>query len=216
MHNKIGSITGISGLIIALISLYISYQTNLDREENLRVSLNPQRFGYETQIKAPVADAIPALLKTNWDIVVTNTSDRKTTILENEIFLLGDNGRREYSGLLQGLYLESGEKATLPMALESGEYIKLKAVIGYEIAPVAYRLLQKANYKPSVPFPIDEMHSFLCSHKVDFRDNDALCTQGMISISDTSTDSLYILKLSTARDNSFETAGFWYKVKTTY
>lgn len=216
MHNKIGSFTGVAGFIIALISLYISYQTSLDREENLRVSLNPQRFGYETQIKAPVADVIPALLKTNWDIVITNTSDRKTTILEREIYVLGDNGRREYSGLLQGIYLENGNKATLPIALEAGEYIKLKAVIGYEIAPKAYGFLQKANYKPSVPFAIDDMHKFLCSHKLDFRDNDALCSQGVISISDTSTDNLYILKLSTARDNWFDTAGFWYKVKTTY
>ncbi|HCG9113908.1 hypothetical protein P3602_06590 [Vibrio parahaemolyticus] len=216
MHNKIGSFTGIAGFIISLVSLYISYQTSLDRAENLRVSLNAQRFGYETQIKAPVADIIPALLKTNWDIVVTNTSDRTTTILQSELFLLGDSGRKEYSGLLQGLYLEDGKKATLPITLESGEHIKLKAVIGYEVSPTAYKLLQKAKFKPSTPFEIDEMHTYLCSHNMDFRGNKASCTEGLISISDTSIDNLFILKLSTARDNSFETAGFWYKLRTTY
>ncbi|MDF5668222.1 hypothetical protein P3744_27450 [Vibrio parahaemolyticus] len=216
MHNKIGSITGVAGFIISLISLYFSYQATLDRKENLRVSLNAQRFGYETEIKAPVADIIPPLLKTNWDVVVTNNSDRKTTILESDVYLLGDKGRKDYSGLFQGLYQENGNKVSFPISLESGDYLKLRAVIGYEVAPKAYAELKQVDGFINNSFHIDDMHQFLCNHQIDFRDNDALCQQGIISISDNSSNKLYIMQLSTSRDNVFETAGFWYKVTTTY
>lgn len=216
MHNKIGSITGVAGFIISLISLYFSYQATLDRKEKLRVSLNAQRFGYETEIKAPVADIIPPLLKTNWDVVVTNNSDRKTTILESDVYLLGDKGRKEYSGLFQGLYQENGNKVSFPISLESGDYLKLRAVIGYEVAPKAYAELKQVDGFINNSFHIDDMHQFLCNQKIDFRDNDALCQQGIISISDNSSDKLYIMQLSTSRDNVFETVGFWYKVTTTY
>ena len=215
MHNKIGSITAITALIISMISLYFSYQGSLDRKEYLRLSINPISSGYESIIKAPIGELIPALLSTKWDIVVTNTSDRTTTILESDIYLHGENGRKEYSGMVQSINTSDGKKLSLPITLESGEHVKLKATIGYEMSNTAFHLIEK-SYDLSKPVIIDEIQHFLCPYKIDFLGNDAKCSNGIRTVSFGSNDPLYILSVSTARDNNFQTAGTWYKVRTTY
>jgi len=215
VHNKIGSFTGIAGFLVSLIALYISYQGSLDRKENLRLSMNIQRHGYEATVKPPVADIIPALISTKWDVVITNTSDRPTTILDREIYLVGENGRKEYSGMDQGVYTTNGERLSLPVSIDPGKHIKLLAVIGYEISMPAYNLLNK-TYDLSSPQLIDSMQQDLCKHGIDFKGNEAQCSDGLMTVQSSPTDNLYIFKVSTARDNNFDTAGFWYKAHTTY
>ncbi|RPA57580.1 hypothetical protein EGC86_20440 [Shewanella frigidimarina] len=215
MHNKIGSFTGITALVISMISLYFSYQGSLDRKEYLRLSINPISSGYESTIKAPVGELIPALLSTKWDIVITNTSDRTTTILESDIYLHGENGRKEYSGMVQGIYTSDDKSLYLPLTLESGQHVKLKATIGYEMSDTAYHLLEK-SYDLSKSVTIDEIQKFLCSYRIDFRGNEAKCSNGLRTVNYNSNSLLYIFSVSTARDNNFQTAGFWYKVRTTY
>lgn len=220
MENKIDTYSGIAAIFISLAALYFSYKANSDRSENLRLSLNPLRSGYNTIITPPYYDKVPAYINTTWELVITNTSDRTTTILENQLYLLEESRKSEYTGLNQGIYTFTGKRVNFPIDIEAGKSIKYNVKIGYEITRKSFDYFNKKfNILNSIS--MSSLRKAMCERGKDFKDNAIKCITKETSVSlnihsSPTKDNLYIFNVNTARDNSFNTVGFWYKATTTY
>ncbi|WP_373034006.1 hypothetical protein [Sulfurovum sp.] len=220
MQNKINTFIGIFALIVSLVALYFSYKANLDRSENLRLSLNPLRSGYTTKITPPFHDKIPPLINTTWELVITNTSDRTIAILKNQLYMLEKSTKSEYTGLNQGIYTLTGEKADFPINIEPGKSVKYYVHIGYEITKKSFDYFNN-KFDISNNMSMMSLKKAMCQRGKDVKDNTIECINHGTSwslniLSSPTKDNYYIFNVNTARDNSFHTVGFWYKEKTTY
>lgn len=214
MKNKFSTFLSISSLLVSSLALVISYQASLDRRENLKVSMARSPSQDAANIRAPI-DNLPPLVSTNWEVIIANTSDRKTTVLDYEIYYVDDTGERPSHSFGEDFYFLNGEALLFPISIEPGEYLKIGANIHYEISSLAYTLLNE-SFDLNSPQSFEAVRKTLCKHEIDVLGNLADCAGSKVRIDWTSDKGLYVLKLKTARDNYFHAAGDWYSFSHSY
>lgn len=220
MQNTINTFLGVIAILISLGALYFTFKADSDRSENILLSLNPLR-SHDTKITPPFYDKIPPYINTTWELVITNTSDRRTTILENELSIIKESKKNNYTGLNQGIYTFTGKKVDFPIDIDPGTSIKYKVLIGYEITKKSFDYFNK-KFDISKNISMKSLKKAMCMRGQDFKDNNIECViddkkiLAFSIMSSPTRDNMYIFYVKTARDNIFNTLGFWYKDPSAY
>ncbi|EQB0500642.1 hypothetical protein [Vibrio diabolicus] len=172
--SRVNSYSGLLGLVLSIIALYFTYQSNVDREENLFIDMQMAFDGYKVSLIAPGGDVIPPLMTTEWEIIVANTSDRPMSIVESSFFQVEDNHKSIYRNMLSNLRNFDGNPITLPLNLSPGESKKLMATVNYKLSPEAFKLISE-YFDISKKHDVKLLRTKLCEQNIDFIGNTLSC-----------------------------------------
>lgn len=195
----------------------MSLKGELARSENVDVSIHPIWRGYESAIKPSFAGWFT--LTTYWKVLLANTSDRTISIVSYEVGELFDKDLIGNMEMDQGLVSLENIPINLPINLEPGQSLSIKAKVGLRVHHQMYEFVMKelgANQK----FHIEELtQKLLRKRGIDFYNNDL--TQHYMYLGyhdkvvpfprDNAEQQYIALKGKTSRGSIYSSTSSWYE-----
>ena len=203
-------------LLISIIAITLSLISfGAKHKESIKISVKRMYGGYKTDIIKVENDLkFPAMLKTRFNILLINNSERTVSFGSQKVDEVKENGLEDYGKNVCELNFSNGQKAEFPFSVASGNSRKLQIIIGLKIAKQSYDILME-KFKSPMQNSIREIEKILLENKTDIYGNHLTITsKNDFAISyNLDYENLikqdFIFSLKTIRSNTF-TAFFSY------
>jgi hypothetical protein len=138
--------------------IYCGYRAHEAGREAPQVSLLPIECGYTTRLVEVALPQIGGYVMTEWLGLVTNTTDRTTSILSYHLLEDVQLGWMLCSYVDQGCVDRNGEEIRFPLTLESGHSLVFRLAIGIGLGTESFAALERL-YAPGDQMLIRDIRS---------------------------------------------------------
>lgn len=211
LETKIPWIIAMLGIIVTLsIGLYNNHYTKFKDQLNDKeiLSIKLISLSHDDQVlykKFPAKELGGSLIQESYDVIISNNSKRKVSLLSHNIELR-DSQAVYFSGMVNGVIL--GDKdLEYPLVLADGESVKLRLKLNNVIPSEVDEIIRKKySYGSTVNF--DELQFYLFSQGYDIYGNSMKMTTyegGSVIVEslDVPVYPSYEVSFRTARGNVF-------------
>jgi len=208
--DNFARITSILALLIALATVVMpfvqqSQQFKTQQTEALNVILHPTVNGPIKLTGSDFGDK-GVLVEMPWELTISNTGNRKLSIIEKRLSVGESPGISYYSGIDGGLFTSDFQPINLPLTLDSGESRVLLIYVGTLIPKNVFEILRTLNDGRSVTDrdalkALGKKNIDIYGNPVKFRDHGN--ANFSISFPSANKAPAYWIRLSTGRGNVF-------------
>ncbi|WP_046213549.1 hypothetical protein [Paenibacillus wulumuqiensis] len=204
---QISSIALLFSILLGIFTFYYTYQKDKkDDQEIIDVafieSSHDDNVFYK---KLNIKEMGSALIPLNYDVLVSNNSKNKISIINHKLTQIIDGKPFYYSNIVEKVTFNDKD-IQYPITIESGESIKLVFTINILIKPEVDSFIKK-KYSYNTKISFDDLHKYLLNSGYDLYGNKVKATffddNTYIAESDVYEAPTYKITITTSKRNNF-------------
>lgn len=138
-------------LVVAIAAIAVPYfQHKVEQEEAIALDFNPH-LGGDIKLTDYNFGEIGRIVQVLWQLRISNTGNRKLSIVEYSISSGDKPYSKFFSGMDGGILDLKGNRISLPITLEPGDSLALQVYVGIMVSPKIFNILNDSRMSKPIP-----------------------------------------------------------------